>query len=335
MNLTIIIAVMLLGILGVAFSVFLVVASKKLVVEVDKTVSDIFEILPKANCGACGFPGCMGYAEALGKPGSKVSVTLCSPGGSKTAEKIADILGATVEKTDRKTARILCRGEQEYIRYKFEYKGLNDCEMANKLLTGPKLCEFGCLMLGNCFRVCKFNAISFENGKIPVILEKKCVGCGACVTACPKNIITLLSEKNHVSVTCKNHDKGKTAKSKCDVACIACGLCKKICPVQAIEIVNNLSVIDYTKCIDCGKCHTVCPVKPIKSITDSIAPRPTLQITDDCKGCGLCLKKCPVQAISGNKKEKHVIDQSKCIKCQVCYNTCRFKAIKLIDSDVS
>ncbi|HPG29181.1 MAG TPA: RnfABCDGE type electron transport complex subunit B [bacterium] len=324
-------AILILGALGIIFGGFLVIASKKLAVETDKIILDIYEILPKANCGSCGFPGCMGYAEALGKSGSKVSVALCSPGGSAVADKIASLLGSAAEKTERKTARILCRGEKEYIKFKFDYKGPNDCEMAAKLLTGPKLCEFGCLMFGNCFRACKFDAISFEKGKIPVILENKCVGCGACVAACPKNIITLIPEKNHIIVACKNLDKGKLAKTKCDVACIACGLCAKNCPVSAIEIINNLPVIDYSKCIDCGKCHTVCPVKPEKSISDSIATRPSLEITGECKGCGLCAKKCPVQAVSGNKKEKHIIDQSKCVKCQTCYNVCRFNAIKLID----
>ncbi len=328
---SILLPVIILIFLGVAFGVFLVVASKKLAVETNKTVADVYDALPKANCGACGYPGCMGYAEALCAENSKLSVNLCTPGGAATAEKIAQILGMKAEKTERKTARLMCRGEQEYIRYKYEYKGIQDCEMAARLLTGPKFCEFGCLMLGNCFRACKFDAISFEPGKIPQIIPDKCVACGACVTACPKNLITLLPEKNHVAVECKNLDKGKLAKTKCDVACIACGLCKKNCPVGAIEIINNLSVIDYSKCIDCGKCHLVCPVKPVKAISDSLAPRPKVEITDDCKGCTLCSRKCPVNAITGDKKQKHSIDQSKCIKCQQCYTACRFNAIKLTE----
>jgi Na+-translocating ferredoxin:NAD+ oxidoreductase RNF subunit RnfB len=316
--------------LGLIFSLILVIASKKLKVEVDKTVTDLYESLPKANCGACGYPGCMGYAEALAAENSKVSVTLCAPGGDEVSAKLASILGIKAEKTEPKKARILCRGEKEYIKYKYDYKGVIDCEMASKLLTGPKLCEFGCLMMGNCFRVCKFDAISFNEGKIPVIIEDKCVGCGACVEACPKDIIQLIPFKNHVYVECKNHDKGKTAKNKCSVACIACGLCVRNCPVQAITLKDNLPVIDYEKCIDCGKCSSVCPVKPVKVIKDTVAPRVSLEITDDCKGCTLCSRKCPVGAISGKVKEKHFIDTDKCVKCQICYNTCRFNAIKLI-----
>jgi len=322
--------ILILALLGLIFAIFLVIASKKLAVEINPIIEKLYEALPKANCGACCYPGCMGYAEALGAENSKTAVNLCTPGGNDTADKLAQILGVKAEKSERKTARLKCRGEQEYIRYKYEYKGIKDCEVAAKLLTGPKYCEFGCLMFGNCFRVCKFGAMEYEENRIPKIIEKKCVGCGACVTACPKNLIVLLPEKNHIVIECKNEDKGKFAKSKCDVACIACGLCKKNCPAQAIEIINNLAVIDYSKCIDCGRCSEVCPIKPIKVISDSLAPRPKLEITGDCKGCTLCVKKCPVNAITGEKKQKHTIDQSKCIKCQNCYNACRFNAIKLI-----
>jgi ferredoxin len=49
-----------------------------------------------------------------------------------------------------------------------------------------------------------------------------------------------------------------------------------------------------------------------------------------CVGCGACLKACPVEAISGEKKQPHVIDLDTCTKCGMCYNTCRFDAIKVV-----
>ena len=51
------------------------------------------------------------------------------------------------------------------------------------------------------------------------------------------------------------------------------------------------------------------------------------EITDACRGCTACARKCPVNAISGNVKERHVIDTSKCIKCGNCMATCKFGAI--------
>jgi NADH:ubiquinone oxidoreductase subunit F (NADH-binding) len=50
-------------------------------------------------------------------------------------------------------------------------------------------------------------------------------------------------------------------------------------------------------------------------------------IEDKCIGCGLCLRKCPQEAISGEKKEPHVIDPTLCIKCGVCFDLCKFDAV--------
>ena len=87
--------VAVLGITGVLMGLFLAYASKKFEVEVDPKVEAILAILPGVNCGACGYPGCSGYAAGVALEGAKM--TLCAPGGPKVAAKIGDIMGVAVE----------------------------------------------------------------------------------------------------------------------------------------------------------------------------------------------------------------------------------------------
>ena len=91
----IIMPVVILGITGVLMGLFLAFASKKFEVEVDPKVEAILAILPGVNCGACGYPGCSGYASGVALEGAKM--TLCAPGGPKIAAKIGDIMGVAVE----------------------------------------------------------------------------------------------------------------------------------------------------------------------------------------------------------------------------------------------
>ena len=87
--------VVILGITGLLMGLFLAFASKKFEVEVDPKVEAILAILPGVNCGACGYPGCSGYASGVALEGAKM--TLCAPGGPKVAEKIGNIMGVEVE----------------------------------------------------------------------------------------------------------------------------------------------------------------------------------------------------------------------------------------------
>ncbi|WP_338960298.1 RnfABCDGE type electron transport complex subunit B [Fusobacterium nucleatum] len=91
----IIMPVVILGITGVLMGLFLAFASKKFEVEVDPKVEAILAILPGVNCGACGYPGCSGYASGVALEGAKM--TLCAPGGPKVAAKIGNIMGVAVE----------------------------------------------------------------------------------------------------------------------------------------------------------------------------------------------------------------------------------------------
>jgi ferredoxin len=101
---------------------------------------------------------------------------------------------------------------------------------------------------------------------LPVIIDDKCVSCGACVKACPRHLIELrkkAKKDRKIYVACSNCDKGGPARRACKVACIACNKCVKVCEFNAITIENNLAYIDASKCTFCRKCAPECPTNAI------------------------------------------------------------------------
>jgi electron transport complex protein RnfB len=313
--------------LGLAFGVLLAIIAARFVVKVDPKVEQVRETLPGANCGACGFAGCMGYAEAVvGNP--DVAVSMCAPGKAPVAEKIAEITGKKAEKIDPKIARVFCQGGTSLSQRKFIYTGVQDCTAAVLAAGGDKSCEYGCLGYGTCMRACPFDAITMSVDNLPLIDPEKCTACGKCVAACPKQVIELGLASKAVVISCHSRDKGIDVKKKCQVGCIACSICVRTCPVDAIKIDNNLARIDHSKCIVCGLCVKKCPTNAIK---DYILTRPKAFIDPGkCVGIDACEKVCPVNAISGEVRSPHVVDQEKCIGCGMCEARCTKKAITLI-----
>ncbi len=316
-----------LGILGVIFGIALAIVASRFIVKVDPKVEQVRETLPGANCGACGFAGCMGYAEAVvGNP--DVAVNMCAPGKAPVAEKIAVITGKKAEKVDPKIARVFCQGGTSKSQRKFVYTGVMDCTAAVLAAGGDKSCEFGCLGYGTCMRACPFDAIRMSADNLPLINPEKCTACGKCVAACPKQVIELGFAPKPVVISCHSKDKGVDVKKKCQVGCIACGICVRTCPVDAIKIDNNLARIDHSKCITCGLCVKKCPTSAIR---DYLTPRPKAFIDPTkCAGIDACAKVCPVNAISGEIRSLHVVDQSKCIGCGMCAARCGKKAITMV-----
>ncbi len=173
-----------LAALGIVFGVALAIVAARFVVKTDPKVEKVRETLPGANCGACGFAGCMGYAEAVvGNP--DVAVNLCAPGKSAVAEKIAEITGKKAEKVDPKIARVFCQGGNSLSQRKFIYTGVMDCTAAVLAAGGDKSCEYGCLGYATCMRACPFDAITMSADNLPIINKEKCTACGKCVAACP------------------------------------------------------------------------------------------------------------------------------------------------------
>ena len=259
-------AILVLGGLGCVFGIGLALASRIFHIKQNPLKLQIMDMLPKANCGACGFAGCEAYADWLVSD-QKASVEKCTVGGFETARDIGRLFGKEVAATGKKTAVIICSGG-ENCTDRFSYKGVNTCKAANQVFGGQKSCLYGCLGFGDCVKVCPFNAITLDGpGKVPVIDPAKCTACGLCVTACPKKIIELIDEKFNVVISCKSRDKGAVVRKICKVGCIGCGLCVKNCPVNDIVMENNLARIKYENCNNCGICIEKCPTKSIKAIS--------------------------------------------------------------------
>ena len=267
----IIIAIAILGGLGLIFGLVLAAASKVFYVETDPRLDQLNECLPGANCGGCGYAGCGGYAEAV--LNGEAPIGKCASGGNECAQAMAAIMGVKAEAVTRKVALVRCSGDNAYdkdgnlvsgARVKANYEGFKDCLAASKVGgSGPLSCKFGCLGFGTCVKACKYDAIKIVNG-VAKVNEDRCVGCMACAAACPRKLIVPVEPKRNVVIACASLAKGAVTTRGCTVGCIGCGLCKKICPHEAITVTNNLAVIDYSKCDNCGLCATVCPKKLIK-----------------------------------------------------------------------
>lgn len=253
----IIISLAVLGILGIVFGIILGVASKKFAVEVDERVSAVRELLPGANCGGCGFPGCDGFAAAVVEGTAEPNG--CAPCSAENVAKIAAVMGKTVEAGDRKVARLLCAGTNEHCKPKADYSGLHDCKAAAMVAGGFKQCRNACLGLGTCAKVCAFGAIKIGEDGLCHVDEAKCTACGKCVDACPVAALTLMPETAAPIVACRNTRVGKVVISECAVGCIGCGKCVKACAFDAIALKDRVAVIDYNKCKNCLACLDVCP----------------------------------------------------------------------------
>lgn len=257
---SIIYPITVLGGLGLLFGLGLSLASKAFSVERDPRIDEVRKVLPGANCGACGYPGCDGLASAI--VAGEAPVDACNVGGAPVAEKIADIMGVNVTESVRYVATVLCQGDCNKAKEKYVYDGIMDCRAQNMLAGGSKSCSYGCLGYGTCKDVCEFDAIQIIDG-IAVIDKDKCTACKRCISVCPKGIIELIPYEQEVIVKCKSEDFGKTVRNNCNIGCIGCGICAKNCPREAIKLENNLAKIDYEKCVNCGICVEKCPTKAI------------------------------------------------------------------------
>ena len=223
----ILIAVIVLGAIGLIAALVLYFTSKKFAVKEDPRIGQVNEVLPGANCGGCGFPGCGGMASACVKAADAGSLEglNCPVGGQPVMEKVAAILGMKVEASAPKLAVVRCNGTCENRPRTVIYDGVKSCRIANTTCMGETACAYGCLGCGDCVAACQFGAIKMnEETGIPEVDATKCTACGACAKACPRNIIEVRAvsgdKKDAFVVECMNKDKGAQAMKACNVSCI-------------------------------------------------------------------------------------------------------------------
>jgi RnfABCDGE-type electron transport complex B subunit len=254
-------AILTIGGIGLVSGLGLGLAAKKFAVYIDPKIEAVEQALPGINCGACGFTGCRGFAEAV--VAGKAEVNGCFAGGERVALAVAEVMGVEARPAERMVARLRCQGGKSKAKLKYHYLGINDCQAAALVAGGDKACSFGCLGLGSCVGVCPVEAISINADGLAVVDEKLCIGCGRCVAICPKQVIQLVPLKQQVTVLCNSTDKGPQVRKQCQVGCIGCMMCKKVCPVEAVTVENFLARIDPQKCNACGECVKKCPTKCI------------------------------------------------------------------------
>jgi len=234
-------AVGAIGVLTLALTSLLVLASHKLHVEEDPRIDVVEDMLPHTNCGACGSPGCRPFAEAL--VGGKTLPGKCTVSSADGLVRIAAYLGVDVGAEEKRVARLACAGGSNVARDHARYDGLETCAAAALVAGGGKGCFWGCLGLADCEVACDFDAIHMDEQSLPVVDEDKCTACGDCVDACPKDLFSLERASRRLWVACKSLEAGDGILDDCEVACTACGRCAMDAP-DLIRMENNLPVID-------------------------------------------------------------------------------------------
>ncbi len=248
-------AVIVMGALGLTVGIGLAFASKIFYVYVDPLILQIEDVLPGANCGGCGLPGCSSNAEAIAA--GKASPNSCVAAGPETAEAIAAIMGVSMEASEPDIALPGCTYGVKEAETKYQYDGLKDCRAVALLGGGMKVCTIGCVGFGTCANACPFNAISMGPEGLPVVNERLCTGCGTCERVCPKNIINLSSVTRRIM--------REYTTDNCTTPC------QRACPA-------GIDICEYIRQIDQGDYHRAVQVikerNPFPSVIGRICPRP-------------------------------------------------------------
>lgn len=252
--------------LGILFGIGLAIAGRLLAVKKDEKLLSIEGILPGINCGACGFAGCASYAEAIAQENAEL--TKCAPGGAETAKALASIMGMEIVVSDeKKVTQVHCRGSAAKVQYKYDYRGIGDCNALFMMGEGNKQCRYGCLALGSCIKVCPVDAISYDTEGCVWVDRNMCISCGKCIDACPTGVMKFIPYDADFLVACNSKDKGAITKKYCEVGCIGCKLCEKKSPDGGYIIDGFLAHIDYQVKGERQEGCDACPQKCILNLS--------------------------------------------------------------------
>jgi Na+-translocating ferredoxin:NAD+ oxidoreductase subunit B len=238
-------AVAILGGVGLTFGALIALAQKKLRVYEDPRIDGVVDLLPGANCGACGLAGCRAFAEAV--VDGTVAPAKCTVMSPEMREDVAAYLGVDAGQADRRVARLLCAGGSNVAPRKADYYGIDSCAAAIAVGGGGKGCAWGCVGHGDCAVSCTFDAIVMNPFELPVVAVDLCTACGDCVDACPLGLFTIMPLDHHLIVQCRSLLSGDAATDVCSVACNACGRCVQDAAPGLIEMSRGLAVIDYDR----------------------------------------------------------------------------------------
>jgi Na+-translocating ferredoxin:NAD+ oxidoreductase RNF subunit RnfB len=243
--LNIALAVGFMAAFGLMLATVLVLANRRLAVYEDPRIDEVEDMLPHANCGACGTAGCRAFAEKL--VAGELQPSGCTVNSTEMNQVIANYLGVELGSREKLVARLACAGGSHVAKRHGDYKGIDSCRAASLVAGGGKGCAWGCLGIADCKQVCDFNAIHMDEHDLPQVDNDLCTACGDCVDICPRDLFSLQPLSHRLWVACKNLEKGEAAEAECMVACNGCGRCAMDAPEQLISINNNLAVIDYSK----------------------------------------------------------------------------------------
>ncbi len=238
-------AVGVIGGLTLLLATLLFLASRWLYVAEDPRLETVEEMLPHNNCGACGYPSCHLFAEALVR--AEALPVSCTVSSDTERGALADFLNVEVGTAVRQVARLACAGGSNVASRRARYLGVATCATAAQVAGGGKGCAWGCLGFGDCVTACTFDAITLDAHGLPVVDEAACTACGDCIEACPKDLFSLQRVDQHLWVPCANLEAGDEVLAVCQVACTACGRCALDAPGELVRMHNNLPLIDYTR----------------------------------------------------------------------------------------